>query len=160
MSTLLGSFTAGYLTSRLAHYKVPTLIGVTCASLSAFVLSATLDHLPTPALFLLLSIIGFGPGSFFPLSAVSAQSAAPLKLLGVTVSGLNFVRALGQSMMIALIGTIVLPSGQTACDARIADCAAFGSEGFSLAFAVTGFAFAVTAVLIAFMRAAPLRGST
>ena len=52
-------------------------------------------------------VVGIGIGIFFPLINLVGQNAHPRHIIGVSTSTINYLRSLGQTLGLAIVGTVV-----------------------------------------------------
>jgi EmrB/QacA subfamily drug resistance transporter len=129
--TTPGSIAAGRIMMYRTHYKwVPMLalsIGIVFLLLVAFD-----PTMPLPAAIACFSIVGISIGTCYPVSTVSIQNSVARHQLGTAMGAMNFFRALGSALLVAIMGAIVLAGFGTAPDR--------GAEGASLAATLQAFA--------------------
>jgi MFS family permease len=107
ISIVIGSATSGFLISRLGRYQALTIVGVCLLSLGVFLLgrmNATTTVL-IASIFMVIS--GIGMGLFFPVQTLSVQNAVPRNRIGVGTGVITYLRALGQTLGVAIVGTVV-----------------------------------------------------
>jgi EmrB/QacA subfamily drug resistance transporter len=107
-STVLFSTIAGRLMVHMAHYKRVPLIGLTAAILALGPLAIWPGSMPVALVLVLMTVIGCGLGTVFPVSTVCMQNAVARAQMGVTTGAANFFRALISSLVVAVLGAIVL----------------------------------------------------
>jgi EmrB/QacA subfamily drug resistance transporter len=104
----VGSFAAGRLMIRTAHYKrVPAgglLLGI--AMLAVF--AARPAGLSLLEVSVLLFVGGTGLGVMYPVTTTIVQNAVANHQLGTATGALNFARQLGGAIIVAAFGTILL----------------------------------------------------
>lgn len=106
-ATVVGATLTGRAMVSVDNYKMIAIVGILFSMLSLASLSIW-PHLPVPVVLLLLSCVGIGIGSVFPVSTVSMQNAVPRHLMGVATGAMNFFRSLGAALVVAIFGAIVL----------------------------------------------------
>lgn len=111
LGVVVGSLVGGQLLARLGRYKL-LLVGSSTLMLSLFLLLYLLLRVETPlglavALFFLLGL-GLGPAQ--SVLNIVAQSDLPKERIGSGTSMVQFVRQIGSTMGIALLGTILAQS--------------------------------------------------
>ena len=107
ISMVIGAAASGFLIGRLGRYQLQTLIAVVILSVGVFFL-ARMDANTTylqASLFMVLA--GIGMGLFFPVQTLAAQNAVPRNRIGVGTGVITYLRALGQTLGVAIAGTVV-----------------------------------------------------
>ena len=107
-STVLFSTVSGRLMMHLKHYKRVGLIGTAVGILALVALAIWPDRLSTAMVLVLLTVVGAGLGTVFPISTVCLQNAVTQHEMGVATGAANFFRALFSSLLVAVLGAIVL----------------------------------------------------
>jgi Major Facilitator Superfamily len=101
------SMVAGQVVARTGRYRGFPIVGMAVASLAMLLLS-TLDtgssRLESGAYMVLL---GVGIGLVMQIMVLASQNEAPLADLGVATSTINFFRAVGGSVGVAVFGSLV-----------------------------------------------------
>src|SRR5262249_32033243 len=105
--TTPGSMVSGRAMMHLAHYKIAALIGAVLA-IAATTALALWPAMPLYGVVLALFAIGFGAGTIYPTATVSIQNAVPMHQVGTATGAMNFFRALGSTLAVAVMGAILL----------------------------------------------------
>jgi MFS family permease len=66
--------------------------------------------MPLYGVVIVLTLVGFGAGSVYPVSTVSVQNAVPVSQVGTATGAMNFFRALASTLAVAIMGAILLTS--------------------------------------------------
>jgi predicted MFS family arabinose efflux permease len=103
-----GSYIAGRLMMRFAHYKWVPIAGLALGIVMLAVMAAKPAGLSLLAICVLLTIGGTGLGVMYPVTTTIVQNAVPPNQLGTSTGALNFARQLGGTMIVAALGAIVL----------------------------------------------------
>jgi EmrB/QacA subfamily drug resistance transporter len=103
-----GSFIAGRLMMRFAHYKWVPLGGLALGIAMLAVMAAKPAGLSLLLVSLLLAIGGTGLGVMYPVTTTIVQNAVAPHQLGTATGSLNFARQLGGTIIVAAFGAIVL----------------------------------------------------
>jgi EmrB/QacA subfamily drug resistance transporter len=106
-ATVVFSTVSGRLMMHMTHYKRVGLIGITVGILALLAL-AVWPTLPTFWVLVLLTSVGAGLGTVFPISTVCLQNAVTQQQMGVATGAANFFRALLSALLVAVLGAIVL----------------------------------------------------
>lgn len=106
--SVISSTTTGRLTARIAHYKRLPLIGLTIAIPAVGSLAIWPTEMPIVLVLLVLTVIGAGLGTLFPIATVALQNAVPRTQIGVATGAGNFFRVLFSALVVAVFGAIVL----------------------------------------------------
>jgi MFS family permease len=135
-ATVVWSTVCGRLMTRIERYKRMPLAGLALAILSLVVLSIWPASMPIWVVLLLMTVIGSGLGTVFPISTVCLQNAVPRSQMGIAIGAANFFRALFSALVVAVLGAIVLGGlGGEAGSAAVETLARTASaEALSVAF--------------------------
>jgi len=147
----------------MTHYKRLALAGLTLALLSLAALAIWPASLPTALVLVLLTLIGSGLGTLFPISTVCMQNAVTQHQMGVATGAANFFRSLFSALVVAVLGAIVL-GGLGGVTGMSVEMLARSASAPELAYAFR-FVFMACALVLAFgmaflisMEERPLRG--
>jgi EmrB/QacA subfamily drug resistance transporter len=146
--TVLSSTFTGRLMMHVVHYKRMPLIGLSAAIFSLGPLAIWPGQMPIVVVLVLLTLIGGGLGTVFPVSTVCLQNAVARSQMGVATGAANFFRALFSALIVAVLGAIVLGGlgGVTGMSVEMLARAASANE-LSYAFR---FVFLACALVLAF----------
>src|SRR5262249_40439322 len=64
--------------------------------------------MPLYGVIIVLTLIGFGAGTVYPVATVSIQNAVPAHQVGTATGAMNFFRALASTLAVAIMGAILL----------------------------------------------------
>ncbi len=117
-ATVIFSTVSGRLMMHMAHYKRAPLIGLAIAILGLAALAIWPASMSTALVLLLLTVVGAGLGTVFPISTVCMQNAVTQHQMGVATGAANFFRALASALVVAVLGAIVL-GGLGGVDRRV-----------------------------------------
>ncbi len=107
ISMVVGGAVSGFLIGRIGRYHIQTVCAVILLSIGVFFLGR-MDTSTTylwSSLFMVLT--GVGMGLFFPVQTLAAQNAVPRSQIGVGTGVVTYLRALGQTLGVAIAGTVV-----------------------------------------------------
>src|SRR5450631_630555 len=104
-ATVALSTVTGRLLMHMTHYKRLALAGLMVALLALAIWPAAM---PTVLVLALLTLIGSGLGTLFPISTVCMQNAVTQHQMGVATGAANFFRSLFAALVVAVLGAIVL----------------------------------------------------
>ncbi len=107
-ATVVSSTVTGRAMMHVAHYKRMPLIGLMVAILALGPLAIWPGSMPMVPVLLLLTAVGAGVGTVFPVSTVALQNAVGRSQMGIATGAANFFRALFSSLVVAVLGAIVL----------------------------------------------------
>jgi hypothetical protein len=114
---------------------------------------------------LMLIVIGFGSGVQFPVTVVAVQNAVDPRDMGVATGVLAFLRALGSSIGVAVVGAVAAGSGIAAGLAghggAVAGAAAvvpLSGAAFTPVFLAASLSLAIACAILTQMPELPLRG--
>jgi len=104
---IFSSIVSGQIISRTGKYKVITIVGLLVMTGGLYLLSR-MDASATNALVVRNMVItGLGLGVTMPVFTMAVQNALPYKMLGVGTSSLQFFRAIGGTIGVAIYGSLL-----------------------------------------------------
>ncbi|MEO7001928.1 MAG: MFS transporter, partial [Ktedonobacterales bacterium] len=109
ISLVLGAASSGIAVSRTGRYQWVTILGGALLCIGVFLLTQV-DRSDPNLLFVMgrdMVITGIGLGSFLSILTLAVQNALPRTRLGVGTSAIRYMQATGQTLGVALIGTVV-----------------------------------------------------
>ncbi len=108
MGVVVGSITGGQIASRTGRYKLPliTSLCIGIVGFAAFALNLRVDT-PLWQVIPLMIVIGVCLGPSLPLYTLAVQNAVPRNRLGTATSTLQFMRQVGSTASIALMGAVL-----------------------------------------------------
>ncbi len=104
---IFSSIVGGQLLSRTGRYKVLAIIGFAVAAMGMFLLSRMAVTTTQGELIRNMIITGLGGGVLLSLFTIVVQNAFPYRQLGEVTASLNFFRAIGATIGVAVMGTIM-----------------------------------------------------
>jgi EmrB/QacA subfamily drug resistance transporter len=107
VSLVIGATITGLVLARLGRYQMLTIIGAVVLTIGVFLMtqiSTTTSLLYTTVA---MVIAGIGLGMFFPVLTLVAQNALPRQRMGVGTGVITYLRSIGQTLGIAIVGTVV-----------------------------------------------------
>jgi EmrB/QacA subfamily drug resistance transporter len=107
ISIVMGTVVSGLLIGRLSRYQIQTLLAVVILSGGVFLLGqmdAKTTYLQA-SLFMVLT--GVGIGLSYPVQTLAAQNAVPRDRIGVGTGVITYLRALGQTLGVAIVGAVM-----------------------------------------------------
>jgi EmrB/QacA subfamily drug resistance transporter len=164
-ATVVSSTLTGRAMMHTEHYKRMSLIGLAVAIIALGPLAIWPGTMPLGLVLLLMTIVGVGIGTVFPVSTVALQNAVARSQMGIATGAANFFRALFSSLVVAILGAIVL-GGLGGGAGMSVDMLARSASAHELAYAFR-FVFLACALVLAFgmsfliaMEEKPLKGPT
>jgi EmrB/QacA subfamily drug resistance transporter len=107
MLGLIGaSIFAGQVTTRTGHYRIFPILGTTIMASGIFMLSRLDGHSTRLDSGVFMLVIGIGLGFTMQIIVLAVQNEVPASDLGVATASVNFFRAIGGSVGVALIGAL------------------------------------------------------
>lgn len=133
----ISSGTTAHMIASHRRYKILPLIGIFCAVLSVSALAWRAPQINTWSFEIILSVLGLGFGPLAALTGVALQNTVQPWQFGTAVGGMNFMRSLASTILVAVFGAItlkgtVVASGELAWRFQIA----FGVAAASLTLAL------------------------
>jgi len=107
ISMVIGASASGFLIGRLGRYQIQTIIAVVILSVGVFFLSRMDANTAYLQASFFMVLAGIGMGLFFPVQTLTAQNAVPRNRIGVGTGVITYLRSLGQTLGVAIVGTAV-----------------------------------------------------
>jgi EmrB/QacA subfamily drug resistance transporter len=105
--TTPGSIMSGRAMLRGRRYKWVPLLGLACA-IAALIALAIRPDVSLTTVMILMSVVGTGIGTVYPVATVAIQNAVSRYQVGVAMGAMNFFRALASAFAVAVMGAVVL----------------------------------------------------
>lgn len=163
--TVVGANIAGRTMRKTPHYKRIAIVGGILGVVAIVLLALAAPIANFWTIELLITLIGLGTGTQFPVTTVSVQNAAEPGDLGTATSTLAFLRSLGTVIGVAALGAILIGTGVVehvgeGASAGAGDPAARAAAGdvFRWLFAAAAAAQVMCLLLLLAMEERPLRG--
>ncbi len=114
LTVIIALTVTGQLISRTGRYRIFALLGPAVALVGALLL-ARLNPATTHATLVAdIMVVGVGFAFCIPVYNLATQNAVPMPLLGSATSMVNFMRAIGPSLGLAVFGSILTTRTQSA----------------------------------------------
>jgi len=110
---IFSSIVGGQLLSRTGRYKFLAIIGFAVAAIGMFLLSRMAVTTTPGEIIRNMIITGLGAGVLLSLFTIVVQNAFPYRQLGEVTASLNFFRAIGATIGVAVMGTIMTNAFQS-----------------------------------------------
>jgi hypothetical protein len=108
LGLVVASTLSGQALSRLGgHYRIQALMGLAVMGSGVFLLSRLGADSSRGQAILSIVVMGFGVGMALPLYIIAVQNAVPYRIMGIATSSLQFFRAIGATVGLALFGSIM-----------------------------------------------------
>jgi EmrB/QacA subfamily drug resistance transporter len=98
---------SGQLISRTGRYRIFPIMGTALAAGGLALLGTAGPATPTPVLIAFLLLIGLGVGLTMQVMMLVAQNVAPRSDLGTATSTVTFLRQIGASAGVAVVGALI-----------------------------------------------------
>jgi MFS family permease len=98
---------SGRSISRTGRYRIFPIMGTALATMGLALLATVDPATPTPVLLAFLLLIGFGIGMTMQVMMLVAQNGAPRTDLGTATSTVTFLRQIGASAGVAVVGAMI-----------------------------------------------------
>ncbi|MBI4266796.1 MAG: MFS transporter [Chloroflexi bacterium] len=108
LGVVLGSFVSGQVLSRAGgHYRLQGALGMAIVALGTGLFARMTASASYAVAVSDVTMIGFGLGVTLPLYAIAVQNAVPYRVMGAATSATVFFRAIGGSLGLAILGSIM-----------------------------------------------------
>jgi EmrB/QacA subfamily drug resistance transporter len=116
---MFSSIVGGQILSRTGRYKILAIYGFVVAAIGMFLLSRMTATTGNGQISLNMVVTGLGLGVMMSLFTIVVQNAFPFRLLGEVTAGLTFFRSIGSTIGVAVMGTIMTNSFQSALQSNL-----------------------------------------
>ena len=116
---MFSSVVGGQLLSRTGRYKILAIFGFAIASIGMFLLSRMTATTGDGQISLNMIVTGLGIGVMMSLFTIVVQNAFPFRQLGQVTAGLTFFRSIGSTIGVAVMGSIMTNSFQSALQSNL-----------------------------------------
>ena len=107
LGIVVGAAISGQIVSRIGGYRIPATAGVLIMTAGVFVLSTMSSSTAYGLAIGYIVVLGFGLGCTFPSFTIAVQNSVEHRYLGVATSALQFYRAIGGSLGLAILGAFM-----------------------------------------------------
>jgi EmrB/QacA subfamily drug resistance transporter len=107
VSLTIGSAVAGFVIARIGRYHLITFIGSIILTIGVFLMTSMSATTPLLDATIFMIIAGVGLGMFFSVTTLAVQNALPRRRMGVGTGAMRYLSALGQTLGVAIAGTVV-----------------------------------------------------
>ena len=166
--TTPGSIFTGRIMMYRTHYKWVPMTALVFG-IAALLVLAWRPQLPLTAVVSLLAIVGIAIGTCYPVGTVSIQNSVAQHQLGIAMGAMNFFRALGSALLVAIMGAFVIAGFGTAPQRGVGGAEAFittlhsfagdSSTVFAWVFVSAAICLALGIFAFAMMEERPLRST-
>ena len=104
LGIVVGAAISGQIVSRIGGYRIPATTGIVIMTVALFVLSTMSAETPYSLAIGYIVTLGFGLGFTFPSFTIAVQNSVEHRFLGVATSALQFYRAIGGALGLAVLG--------------------------------------------------------
>ncbi|WIG59248.1 MAG: putative MFS-type transporter [Ktedonobacterales bacterium] len=107
ISLVIGASISGFVIARLGRYHGVTVAGAVVMTIGVFLLTrmtATTSIITAGGY---MVVTGLGLGIFFSVMTLAVQNALPRTRMGIGTGAITYLRALGQTLGLAIVGTVV-----------------------------------------------------
>jgi EmrB/QacA subfamily drug resistance transporter len=103
----IASAIAGQIMSRLGHYRILGVVGLTVMVAGMYLLAQMDASSSTFIARRNMVILGIGLGMSLPLFMLAVQNAVSHRVMGIATSTMQFLRAVGGTMGVAIMGSLI-----------------------------------------------------
>ena len=161
VTTVVGANTTGRYMPRVVHYRRFALAGCALSAVSTMLFAFRVSHAGLSEALTFMAIAGLGIGTVFPITTVAVQNAVDPRDLGTATSAAAFLRSLGSTVGVAIVGAVLLGHGVGLGSPENASLATTETlQGFTSAVGAASAALWISLGLILAMKELPLRGKS
>jgi EmrB/QacA subfamily drug resistance transporter len=108
LALMVSSIVAGQVLSRMGgHYRILGLVGLAIMAVGMFLLSQMTENSTYGQAVFYIVIMGLGLGATMPIFTIAVQNAVPYRIMGVATSSTQFIRSIGGTMGLAVLGSVM-----------------------------------------------------
>jgi len=107
VSIVIGAAISGFVIAMLKRYQMLTILSALLLGFGMFLMT---QMTATTSLLVAgrnMVIVGIGLGAFFSVTTLAVQNALPRTRLGVGTGSVRYLQSLGQTLGLAIVGTVV-----------------------------------------------------
>ena len=107
VSVVIGAAFSGFVIARIGRYQIVAIVGSILMVIGTFLLTQLTVSTPFWITARDMIIVGVGIGMFFSLLTLVVQNSIPRTRMGVGTGATRYLTALGQTVGVAIVGTVV-----------------------------------------------------
>ncbi len=107
ISLVVGSAVTGIVLARIGRYQMLAIVGGILACIGTFLLTRLNASASLLTTSVAMIVVGIGLGMFFPLLNLVVQNGLSRRFMGVSTGAITYLRSLGQTLGLAIVGTVV-----------------------------------------------------
>jgi len=107
ISIVIGAAMSGFIIAMLKRYQMITILSALVLGFGMFLMTQMTGTTSLLVAGRNMVIVGIGLGAFFPVTTLAVQNALPRTRLGVGTGSVRYLQALGQTLGLAIVGTVV-----------------------------------------------------
>ncbi len=107
VSLVAGSAIAGFVIARIGRYHLITIAGAIILTIGVFLMTFMTASTSLLVASVNMVIAGIGLGMFFAVVTLAVQNALPRTRMGVGTGAMRYLTSLGQTLGVAIAGTVV-----------------------------------------------------
>ncbi len=107
LAVTVGAVVGGLIVARLGRYQLTAVAGALIMTGGVYLMTRMTASSPLLDVTRNMIVVGLGVGLLQPITTLAAQNVLPREQLGVGTSALSYLRSLGSTLAVALIGSVV-----------------------------------------------------
>ncbi|MEO8971801.1 MAG: MDR family MFS transporter [Ktedonobacteraceae bacterium] len=107
VSITVGSAAAGIIIAKMQRYQLITILGAIITTVGIFLMTLMTPNTSLLETWRNMIISGVGIGIFFSVMTLAVQNALPRTRMGVGTGAIRYIGALGQTLGVAIVGSVV-----------------------------------------------------
>jgi EmrB/QacA subfamily drug resistance transporter len=107
ISTVIGAAISGFVIAMLKRYQMITILSALLLGFGMLLMTQMTAATSLLAAGCNMVIVGIGLGAFFSVTTLAVQNALPRTRLGVGTGSVRYLQSLGQTLGLAIVGTVV-----------------------------------------------------
>ncbi|HET9111234.1 MAG TPA: MDR family MFS transporter [Ktedonobacterales bacterium] len=111
----------GFVISRLGRYQFISIIGAIVLAVGAYLLSTMGVSTTQQTVVIYMIVLGIGLGLLQPVLTLAVQNAIPRTRLGAGTGAVTYLRTLGSTLGVAIVGSVVNNYSETYLNPRLGD---------------------------------------
>lgn len=123
LSIMLGAILSGVVVSKVGRYQWAIVLGALIFLFGAFLMTSITPSISPFIVTRNMIVIGLGVGMSLPILTSASQNAMPPSQLGAGTGAISYLRSLGSTLGVAIIGTVVNNTFASELPARLPQAA-------------------------------------